>query len=314
MSFRKTLTGLLLAALTLGAAAAEPEPKKPGGTTGATKKAAAKTGGDARSRSQAERTCALTLTWWEMPVLPEGETMELGVQGEREVTPIYPNAMTPSGTILYEGPANVAVVRKAMLPDPSGKPGAKPIETWVPFAGFNLAENDREALVIMFASEGAKKVMVRKFNINVEDFPFGGFDVLNFSKTRLICSMGGKVFYAEPSGRSRSPLVMTKREVVNFFMGITDADGRQKLIYRAPLILHEKNRRLYFVLENPAAEPDNRYVSYTIIQHVSGHKTIENLRGQRANPPSAEPTPDAAPAPAPATEAPKKGAAKAKAA
>lgn len=314
MSFRNTLTGLLLAALALVAAAAEPEPKKPGGTAGAAKKAAGKTGGDARSRSQAERTCALTLTWWEMPVLPEGETMELGVQGERDVTPIYPNAMTPSGTILYEGPANVAIVRKAMVPDPSGKPGAKPIETWVPFAGFNLAENDREALVVMFASEASQKVMVRKFNINVEDFPFGGLDVLNFSKARLLCSMGGKVFYAEPSGRSRSPLVMTKREVVNFFMGITDADGRQKLIYRAPLILHEKNRRLCFVLENPTAEPKNRFVSYTIIQHVAGHKTIESLRGQRANPSSAEPAPEAAPAPAPETEAPKQGAAKPKAA
>ncbi|MFN5056908.1 MAG: hypothetical protein ACK47U_11200 [Verrucomicrobiota bacterium] len=314
MSLRKLLTGLLLAALPLGTVAAETEPKNPGGSSGDAKKTAGKTGGDARSRSQAERTCALTVTWWEMPLLPEGETMELGVQGDREVTPIHPSAMTPSGTILYEGPANVAIVRKAMLPDPSGKPGAKPVETWVPFAGFNLAENDREALVIMFASEGAQKVMVRKFNINVEALPFGGFDVLNFSKNRLLCSMGGKVFYAEPSGRSRSPLVMTKREVVNFFMGVTDADGRQKLIYRAPLILHEKNRRICFVLENPAAESENRFVCYTIIQHVSGHRTIESLRGLRANPPSAEPTPEASPAPATETEAPKNGSAKPKAA
>lgn len=301
MSFRKILTGLLLAALALGAAAAEPEPKKPGGAKAAGKKA---------GRGQSERTCALTITWWEMPVLPEGETLELGVQGEKDVTAIYPGAMTPSGTILYEGPANVAIVRKARIPDPSGKPGAKPLETWVPFANLTLAENDREALVIMFASEGAQKVMVRKFNINVEDFPFGGFDVLNFSKSRLLCSMGGKVFFAEPSGRSRSPLVMTKREVVNFFMGFTDADGRQKLIYRAPLILHEKNRRLYFVLENPGAEPENRFVAYTIIQHVSGHKTIENLRGQAANPPA--PAPETTPAPA--AEEPKKDAPKPKAA
>jgi hypothetical protein len=310
MSFRNTLTGLLLAALTLGAAAAEPEPKKPGGTAGEAKKASGKTGGDARARSQAERTCALTITWWEDPVLAEGERLELGVQGERDVTPINPNAMNPSGTILYEGPANVAIVRKAMLPDPSGKPGAKPIEGWVPFANFVLGENDRESLAIMFAQEGLQKVRVRAFNFNVENFPFGCFEVLNFSKTRLLCSMGGKIFYAEPSGRSRSPLVMTKREVVNFFMGVTDADGRQKLIYRAPLILHEKNRRLYFVLENPAAGAANGYIAYTIIQHISGHKTIESLRGQGNTPPSAEP----APAPAPAPEAPTKASPKAKAA
>ncbi len=276
MTFRNILAGLLLSAFTLGLPAVEPEPKKPAEQPDAGKKAAPK----ARARGQAERTCALTITWWEMPVLAEGEFLELGVQGERDVTPIYPSAMTPSGTFLYEGPAGVAIVRKGKIPDPSGKPGAKPVDTWLPFTSFTLGPDDREALVIMFALEGAGKVMTRKFNINVENFPFGGFDVLNYSKSRLLCSMGGKVFYAEPSGRSRSPLVMAKREVVNFFMGVTEADGSQRLIYRAPLILHEKNRRLYFVLEDPNADPEHRFVAHTLIQHVSGHKTIETLRGQ----------------------------------
>ncbi len=308
MSFRKILTGLLFAALALGAAAAEPETKKPGGTTGAAKKAGGKDG----PRSQSERTCALTVTWWEEPVVPEGERLELGVQGDREVTPINPNAMNPSGTILYEGPANVTIVRKAMLPDPNGKPGAKPIETWVPFAGFQLGENDRESLAIMFAQEGLQKVRVRAFNFNVDDFPFGSFEVLNFGKTRLVCSIGGKVFYAEPSGRSRSPLVMAKREVVNFFMGFADADGRQKLIYRAPLILNEKNRRIYFILENPSQDGANRFLTHALVQHISGHKTIESLRGQRNNTPSTESGP--APSPTPAPEVPTKAAPKAKAA
>lgn len=302
MTFRKFLAGLLLSAFTLGLTAAEPAPKKPAEQPDAGKKAAERPAAKARARGQSERTCALTITWWEMPVLPEGEALELGVQGERDVTPIYPSAMTPSGTFLYEGPAAVTVVRKAKVPDPSGKPGAKPVETWIPFANFTLAPDDREALAIMFAFESAQKVLVRKFNINLENFPFGGFDVLNFSKSRLLCSMGGKVFYAEPSGRSRSPLVMAKREVVNFFMGVTEADGRQRLIYRAPLILHEKNRRLYFVLEDPAADPEHRFVAHTLIQHVSGHKTIESLRGQVVEEePKAPAKKDPAPAPADGT-------------
>ena len=308
MSFRNTLTGLLLAALTLGAAAAEPEPKKSGGTTGTAKKA----GETTRARAQSERTCALTLTWWEDPMLAEGERLELGVQGDLKVTPIYPSAMTPSGTILYEGPANVAIVRKAMLPDPSGKPGAKPIETWVPFATFSIGEGDSEVLAIMFAQEGLQKVRVRAFNFAVENLPFGGCAVLNFSKTRLLCSIGGKVFYAEPSQRALSPLVLTSREVVNFFMGVKDENGAQKLIYRAPLTLNEKTRRLYFVLENPSADPANRYVAHRLIQHVVGHKTVEALRGQGVSSPS--PEAEKTPSLPPATETPKKGTAKPKAA
>lgn len=305
MTFRTFLAGLLLSASTLDVSAVDPAPRpaaqeKPSG--------AAK----GKTRGQSERTCALTITWWEDPVLAEGESLELGVQGDREVTPIHPSAMNPGGTFLYEGPANVTVVRKGLVPNPNGKPDAKPVEGWLPFAQFTLGDGDQETLAIMFATEGAKKAMVRSFNIDAASFPFGGFDVLNFSKSRLLCSMGGKVFYAEPGKRVRSPLVIAKREVVNFFMGVTDADGVQKLIYRAPLILSEKNRRLYFVLDNPDPNTPNRFVAHTLIQHVAGHRTIESLRTQGETPRREETAP--APSSEAAPEAPKKGAAKPKAA
>lgn len=282
MNFRKLLAGLLLSAFTLAVSAAEPEAKKPATEKPEPKKPAPRpeAGGKAKPRGQSERTCALTITWWEEPALAEGERLELGVQGDNGVTPIAPSSMSPSGTVLYEGPAAVAIVRKGTMPDPSGKPGAKPIETWFPFVNFNLGPDDREALAILFSVDGTRKVMTRTFNINTENFPFGGFHVYNFSKTKLLCSMGGKVFYAEPGKRTPSPVVMTQREVVNFFLGMTDADGVQKLIFRAPLILNEKIRRLYFVVENPDADPENRFVTHTMLQHVAGHRTIESMRGQ----------------------------------
>ena len=281
MKFRKLLAGLLLAAFTLVVSAAEPDTKKPPVEKPEPKKTGPKGEGSAKGKMplQSERTCALTITWWEDPLLTEGERLELGVQGDHGVTPIGPTAMNLSGTILYEGPANVAIVRKGVVPDPSGKPGAKPIETWFPFVNLALGPDDHEVLAILFSVDGTRKVMPRTFNINVENFPFGGFHVYNFSKTKLLCSMGGKVFYAEPGKRTPSPVVMSQREVVNFFLGMTDADGVQKLIFRAPLILTEKIRRLYFVVENPGAEPENRFTTHTMMQHVAGHRTIESMRG-----------------------------------
>jgi peptidyl-tRNA hydrolase len=296
MNFRKLLAGLLLSASTLAVSAAEPEAKKPAAEKPEAKKPAPKSesGGKAKARAQAERVCALTITWWEEPALAEGERLELGVQGDNGVTPIAPSSMSPSGTILYEGPAAVAIVRKGTMPDPSGKPGAKPIETWFPFVNFNLGPDDREALAILFSVDGTRKVMTRTFNINTENFPFGGFHVYNFSKTKLLCSMGGKVFYAEPGKRTASPVVMTQREVVNFFLGMTDADGVQKLIFRAPLILNEKIRRLYFVVDNPGAETENRFTTHTMMQHVAGHRTIESMRGQDTPKPAEADVPKAA--------------------
>lgn len=291
MQFRKLLAGLMLSAFALGLAAAEPEAKKPSDKPEAVKKAADRPAGKGRARGQSERTCALTITWWESPILAEGEQLDLGVQTDGGVTPIWPSAMNPGSTILYEGPAAVAIVRKALVPDPSGKPGAKPVETWLPFVNLTLGPDDRESLVILVSGDGtANKVKPMTFNINVENFPFGGFHVYNYTKGPLLCSMAGKTFNAPPSKRTASPVVMSKREVVNFFLGVTDADGGQKLIFRAPLILNEKIRRLYFVMENPGAEPENRYVTHTMMQHVAGHKTIESMRGQAAaEEPKAEP-------------------------
>jgi hypothetical protein len=286
MNFRKLLAGLLLAAFTFTVFAAEPAAKKPAGETPEPKKPPAAAGGKAKARGQSERSCALTITWWEQPTLAEGEILELGVQGDNGVTSIGASALDLNGTFLYEGPATVAIVRKGTVPDPTGKPGAKPIETWFPFVSFNIGLDDREALAILFSVDGTRKVMTRTFNINTENFPFGGFHVYNFSKTKLLCSMGGKVFFAEPGKRTPSPTIMTKREVVNFFLGINDADGVQKLIFRAPLILNEKIRRLYFVLENPEADPENRFVTHTMMQHVAGHLTVESLKGQNAPKPA----------------------------
>lgn len=279
MRFRKLLAGLMLSALALGLVAAEPEVKKAADKPEGGKKAD-RAAAKGRPRGLSERTCALTITWWESPVLAEGEQLDLGVQTDGGVIPIWPSAMNPGTTMLYEGPAAVAIVRKAMVPDPSGKAGAKPVETWLPFVNLNLGPDERETLAILFAADGTtSKVMARTFNINVENFPFGGFHVYNYTKGPLLCSMAGKTFNAPPSTRTASPVVMTKREVVNFFLGVTDPDGAQKLIFRAPLILNEKIRRLYFVMENPGAEPENRYVTHTLMQHVSAHKTIERLRG-----------------------------------
>lgn len=280
MEFRKILAGLILSAVTLQAAVNPPDKPTPEPAKEPAAKAAGKKAGG-RARPAAETVCSLAITWWEAPALAEGEILELGVQTDRGVIRIAPAVMDAGNGILYEGPATAAIVRRAMIPDPSGKVGAPPVETWLPFASIPVGANDQELLAILFATP--TQVRARTINLNPASFPFGGFHIYNYSKSRLLCSMGGKVFNADPSTRTVSPLVMTKREVVNFYLGLPGAEGKLQILYRAPLILTEKIRRLYFVLEVTGAEEiENRFVTRTIMQHVAGHKTIESLRGQEA--------------------------------
>lgn len=276
-------TLLLWAALGNAASGDVPPPSE------APRKAADKKTRPGLRAEPSETTCAISVTWWQQPLLAEGQSLELGLQASKGVVRINPAVMSMGSTVLYEGPAAVTIVRKTLVPDPSGKPGAKPVEAWVPFTTFKINPNDQEVLALLFENDG--QVRTRSFNVEVANFPFGGFHIYNYGKTRLTCNMGGKIFNAEPGTRTLSPLVMTKREVVNFFLGIPDPDGKLQIIYRAPLILTHKIRRIYVVLENAEAESENRFVTNTLLQHVAGHHTIETLRQQAESPSSSEAPP-----------------------
>jgi hypothetical protein len=269
MKPRFFLAGILFLATSLSLAALDKETAKKEDPQ--PKPAAEKEGKRPRRAAPGEVTCSLHVTWWDEPPMAEGEHLELAIQVEKTTKPFMAGQMQIGPAVEYIGPGAVTIVRKSKTTveelDKKGKPVTRTIEEWVPFATCVIPAGQPEVLVLLMLVPGKPQVMAKAFDINPENFPFGSFHILNFSKARVGCSLGGKVFFAEPGQRAKSPVVMTQRQVVNFRLAVFETGGAQRRLYSTPIILDERTRRLYFVTEYPGNEIEQRYDTRTLVDY-----------------------------------------------
>ena len=269
MKPRFFLAGILFLATSLSLAALDKETAKKEDRQ--PKPAAEKESKRPRRAAPGEITCSLHVTWWDEPPMAEGERLELGIQTDKEVLPVLAGQMQIGPAIEYIGQGTVTMVRKSKTQveelDKKGKPVIRTVENWVPFASCVIPAGQSEVLVLLIFIPGKPLVSAKAFDINPENFPFGSFHILNFSKARVGCSLAGKVFFAEPGQRAKSPVVMTQRQVVNFRLAVFETGGAQRRLYSTPIILDERTRRLYFVTEYPGNEIEQRYDTRTLVDY-----------------------------------------------
>ena len=269
MKPRFFLAGILFLATSLSLAALDKETAKKEDLQ--PKPAAEKESKRPRRAAPGEITCSLHVTWWDEPPMAEGERLELGIQTDKEVLPVLAGQMQIGPAIEYIGQGTVTMVRKSKTQveelDKKGQPVIRTVENWVPFASCVIPAGQSEVLVLLIFIPGKPLVSAKAFDINPENFPFGSFHILNFSKARVGCSLAGKVFFAEPGQRAKSPVVMTQRQVVNFRLAVFETGGAQRRLYSTPIILDERTRRLYFVTEYPGNEIEQRYDTRTLVDY-----------------------------------------------
>jgi len=269
MKPRFFLAGILFLATSLSLAALDKETAKKEDPQ--PKPAAEKESKRPRRAAPGQATGPLHVTWWDEPPMAEGEHLELAIQVDKTTKPFMAGQMQIGPAVEYIGPGAVTIVRKSKTTveelDKKGKPVTRTIEDWVPFATCVIPAGQPEVLVLLMLVPGKPLVMAKAFDINPENFPFGSFHILNFSKARVGCSLGGKVFFAEPGQRAKSPVVMTQRQVVNFRLAVFETGGAQRRLYSTPIILDERTRRLYFVTEYPGNEIEQRYDTRTLVDY-----------------------------------------------
>ena len=287
MKPRFFLAGILFLATSLSLAALDKETAKKEDPQ--PKPAAEKEGKRPRRAAPGEVTCSLHVTWWDEPPMAEGEHLELAIQVDKTTKPFMAGQMQIGPAVEYIGPGAVTIVRKSKTTveelDKKGKPVTRTIEDWVPFATCVIPAGQPEVLVLLMLVPGKPQVMAKAFDINPENFPFGSFHILNFSKARVGCSLGGKVFFAEPGQRAKSPVVMTQRQVVNFRLAVFEGGGAQRRLYSTPIILDERTRRLYFVTEVPSAEIEQRYETRTLVDY----RQVQSAAAEEPIPEKSEP-------------------------
>ena len=269
MNIRKLTATLVLAGITVIAFCADKEPKKaPTEAKPAAETPEKKAG---KHEKEPQHTCALNITWWQDPVIKDGERLELGVYVDKAFEPIAVQTMTIGFPFKYAGGPEVVIGRRTKVTETDAKGKTTTTEKWLPYANLTIGETDTELLVLLIPSPSKPLATVRSFDISTAGFPYGSIMLLNYSKSKVGCLLDGKAFYADPGKRSRNPVPFTQRQVVNFRMGALDKEGALHQLVSSPMIVDGNARRIYFISETPGVEDDARFRIDALVDHAEDH-------------------------------------------
>jgi hypothetical protein len=200
-----------------------------------------------------ERDCTLRLSWW---VVPEKE-YALYLLNDKEAIPLDLARLSVSQAIPYKGKAEVVIAQKEISQelDKNGKPK----ESWIPYATFKLKAEDVDVAVFLLPDEGKDTAKAKSLDLNPTTFPYGSAMIVNYTQGKVACNLGGGVFFAESGEIAHSPKVYAEQTAVPFALAVLEANGAQHSLRSTQILINEKVRFLYILLEVAAENASERY-------------------------------------------------------
>ena len=209
-------------------------------------------------KKKEEHHCTLRLMWWLLPK----DSPELGLQEEDEVVPIGVDQMQVNGVIEYHGDANVQIMRRALSQQVDKK--GKAIMTWLPYVTLPLKTDDTDICAILF-DMGKGSANSRIFDFKPAIFPFGSLEIINLTRAKVACSLGGKIMTAEPNHTAISSNSFVDRAAPQITLAVQEPGGEEKLLFNSRLIMSGSVRSLFFVMERVDEDKEIRYEVTTVI-------------------------------------------------
>ena len=83
--------------------------------------------------------------------------------------------------------------------------------------------------------------------------------IVNYTQGRVACNLGGGIFFAESGEIAHSPKVYTDQTATPFALAVLEANGAQHSLRSAQILMNEKVRFLYILLEVAAENASERY-------------------------------------------------------
>ena len=200
-----------------------------------------------------ERDCTLRLSWW---AVPEKEYV-LYLLNDKEAIPLDLARLSVSQAIPYKGKAEVVIAQKEISKelDKNGKPK----ENWIPYATFKLKADDADIAIFLLPEEGKDTAKAKSLDLNPTTFPYGSVMIVNYTQGKVACNLGGGVFFAESGELAHSPKVFTEQTATPFALAVLEANGGQHSLRSAQILMNEKVRFLYILLEVAAENASERY-------------------------------------------------------
>jgi len=214
----------------------------------------------AKKIPEAGRRATLRLAWWNVPE----PSPELALLQEKDQVPFTPDVMGLAVKTSYVGP-NTAVIARKTLGTEKDKQG-RPTVIWAPFASVPIPSEGADLAVIMFPDKAGLAAQTQVFDFSEQAFPYGSVFIVNYTNARIDAAIGDRVVQVSPRDKARFPGQFTKRQPIRFTVAVTELGSEPKLITSTTTIPFPSSRVIYFVLERPGANPDERYHNTVVME------------------------------------------------
>ena len=188
----------------------------------------------------------LRFAWWEQPT----NIPDLYVLSGNKYISVSPRSMSMSPSVGINGEEKVDLLRKLISEEKDNS--GKPKESYEVYATINLTQTESRDLGILLIPNKQKNIAgARVFDFSARGFPYGSFIAVNFTGSKIACTVDGSNFVVMPKGLGRLPKLFTERTVAYVGMVATESNGEENKIVSTKMVFNQNIRTLYFIIPSP---------------------------------------------------------------
>jgi len=196
-----------------------------------------------KSSKQEAKNYNLRFAWWE----PPAEIPDLYILSGNKYISVTPRVMSMSQEVGLNSDGSVDLLKKLVSTEKDNN--GKPKESYEVYTSINLAQVESHDLGILLVPLRQKNVYgARVYDFSARGFPYGSFLAVNFSNSKIACTVEGSNFVVMPGTFGKSPKLFTTRTVASIGMTATEPNGTENQIVSTKVVFNESMRTIYFVI------------------------------------------------------------------
>jgi hypothetical protein len=202
-----------------------------------------KTSQNNKKAAKEEKNYNLRFGWWEDPT----NVPDLYVLSGNKYISVSPRNMSMSPGVGVNCEEKVDLLRKLISEEKDNT--GRPKESYEVYATINLTQTESHDIgILLFPNKQKNIAGARVFDFSARGFPYGSFIAVNFTRSKIACTVNDSNFVVMPGALSRLPKLFTERTVSYVGMVATDSNGVENKIVSTKMVFNENIRTLYFII------------------------------------------------------------------
>ena len=200
-----------------------------------------------KKAAKEEKNYNLRFAWWEEPA----SVPDLYVLSGNKYISVSPRNMSMSPSVGVNCEEKVDLLRKLISEEKDNN--GRPKESYEVYASVNLTQTDSRDVGILLIPNKQKNIIgSRVFDFSARGFPYGSFIAVNFTRSKIACTIDDSNFVVMPGAFSRLAKLFTERTVSHVGMVATDSNGVENKIVSTKMVFNQNIRTLYFIIPSPS--------------------------------------------------------------